>query len=130
MIDGIPRGVVVLGDGRIVLVDAAGGSVEVLDAQGQMLGAVTGQAADGASLVAPAGVALSEDGTLYVVDSATGRVFTASTPEVVGGRAGLSAETRTWLLVAAGLLWALAVFLGWRAAAGARARARAMDVRL
>jgi sugar lactone lactonase YvrE len=130
MIDGIPRGVVVLGDGRIVLVDAAGGSVEVLDAQGQMLGAVTGQAADGASLVAPAGVALSEDGTLYVVDSATGRVFTASTPEVVGGRAGLSAETRTWLLVAAGLLWALAVFLGWRAAARARARARASGVRL
>jgi len=129
-VDGIPRGIVLLRDGRIVVVDAASGSVEVLDAQGRVLGAVTGQAADGARLVAPAGVALGEDGTLYVVDSVSGRVFTATTPEAAGGQAGISAETRTWLLIAAGLLWALAVVLGWRAAARARARVRARSVRL
>jgi DNA-binding beta-propeller fold protein YncE len=130
MADGIPRGIALLGDGRIVVVDAASGSVEVLDAQGRMLGAVTGQAPDGARLVAPAGVALGEDGTLYVVDSVSGRVFTASTPEAAGGQTGVSAETRTWLLVAAGLLWALAIILGWRAAVRARARVRARSVRL
>lgn len=129
-VDGIPRGIALLGDGRIVLVDASSGSVEVLDPEGRLLGTVTGTAADGTRPVAPAGLALGEDGTLYVVDSVTGRVFTAASPGAASVQPGLSAETRRWLLVAAGLLWALAIGLGWRTAARIRARVRGPGIRL
>jgi DNA-binding beta-propeller fold protein YncE len=129
-VDGIPRGIAVLGDGRIVVVDASSDSVNVLDAQGRVLGTIAGESGDGATLAAPAGVALGEDGTLYVVDSVSGRVFTAETTVAGGGRSDLSAETRPWLLAAAGLLWVLAVGLAWRATVRARARARERGIRL
>lgn len=129
-VDGIPRGVALLGDGRIVLTAASRDAVRVLDAQGAPAGTVAGQAGAPSPFVAPAGLALGEDGTLYVADSVTGEISIVRTGVVSEGRSGLLPESRVGLLVLTALLLALAVALGWRAVSRASARVRETGIRL
>lgn len=123
--DGLPRGLAVLGDGRIVVADAATALVTVYAPLGRQ-SVTLGGGAGAAGFTSPTGVAAGPDGHVYVSDAVTGLMTVVSTVVPATASGAGKAQSRTALLVggalACGLLaFAIVVFIS-------RAHARAREL--
>jgi DNA-binding beta-propeller fold protein YncE len=122
-VDGLPRGLVVLSDGRIVVTDAATNLVTVYTAAGQPQITLGGSGVAAPHFTAPAGAAVDGSGHVYVGDAGSGDVqVLRTTAPASRGLIPATVPPNGWLLVT---IVCAALALGAAALATARARVRA-----
>jgi DNA-binding beta-propeller fold protein YncE len=107
--DGLPRGIAVLPDGRFVIADAALGVVRSYSAVGQQTSEAGGTGETAGMFATPSGVAISDDGRVFVGDTGNGRVDVLRMPDAAPGPVAAAPSSGMWALAAYVLLAATAV---------------------
>jgi DNA-binding beta-propeller fold protein YncE len=106
---GLPRGIAALPDGRFVVADAALGVVRSYSAAGQQTSEAGGAGETAGMFVTPSGVALSEDGRVFVGDTGNGRVDVLRMPDAASRAASAVPSSGSWTIALIALLIAAAV---------------------
>jgi len=129
-VKGLPRGVALLGNGRIVVTDAATNEVTLLTSAGVPAGRLSATGVGDGAFVSLAGVVADGDGRIYVSDSRTGavHVVVSSSRGATGGvpDGGGKPPWVVLAIVAASIALGLAAFATARARAGTRKRTRTL----
>jgi DNA-binding beta-propeller fold protein YncE len=107
--EGLPRGIAVLPDGRFVVADAALGVVSSYSAVGQQTSRAGATGETAGMFATPSGVAISEDGRVFVGDTGNGRVDVLTMPETVANAVAEGRSSGLWTVAAFVLLAAAAV---------------------
>jgi DNA-binding beta-propeller fold protein YncE len=134
-VEGLPRGVALLEDGRIVVTDAARNEVSLLTSAGAPVSRLAGAGRDtgfagtgrDSGFVSLAGVSVGGDGRVYVAESGSGSIRVVLTDPGAANQAGAARRGSPWTVVAivCGLLALGAVVAATaRGRAGTRGRAR------
>jgi DNA-binding beta-propeller fold protein YncE len=101
--DGLPRGIAATGGGGFIVTDAALNSVTAYSSAGRPI-AVAGLTGSTAGLFsAPSGVAIGEDGRVYVGNTGAGRVQVIRMSGARPATASASGRAWPWVLIAASL---------------------------
>jgi DNA-binding beta-propeller fold protein YncE len=130
-VDGLPRGLAVLADGRIVVTDATTDLVTVYTVAGRPQITIGGSGPASARFTAPAGAAVDPEGRVYIGDSGSGAVqVLRTTPPGAGatgrGAAGMDVGLMAVAVTAGVLALGMVLFAATRARTRARGRARAL----
>ncbi len=128
--DGLPRGLAVTDAGRILVTGVGSPAVTVLSASGAPMQQLAGGVGERERFASPAGMATARDGSVYVADSGSGRVFVLRTGDgAIGGRAA-AAMSRTLEIVFSIIAAVGAAALAAFGVVRARARVREAGVTL
>jgi DNA-binding beta-propeller fold protein YncE len=106
---GLPRGIAALPDGRFVVADAALGVVRSYSAAGQQTSEAGGAGETAGMFATPSGVAISEDGRVFVGDTGNGRVDVLRMPDAASRAASAVPSSGSWTIALIALLIAAAV---------------------
>jgi DNA-binding beta-propeller fold protein YncE len=119
---GLPRGIAVRPDGRFVVADAALGVVRFYSAAGQQTSEAGGAGETAGMFLTPSGVAISDDGRVFVGDTGNGRVDVLRVENAASRPVSADRPSAPWALTTIGLLVAAAV----AAALAVRSRRRSV----
>lgn len=109
-VQGFPRGIALMPDGGLLISDAATGQLRTYDADGQVRATLDPDHPAGvASLVAPAGVAVDRDGTMFVADPGTGVIAVIEEKPGTVAAAAVRRTDQSLMVIAAAVCALLAV---------------------